>query len=166
MICYNSSSMVELIAREAIINQYGLKFDPNFACETNGLLNGIRISAQESEEKPFPKIFMLDTPNCSDSIHVYLVWRDCVLNGGVTAAYGQFPDFSFDEVMAKGNDVTKEILGMAAIAFFDNQGRVINDYVPKRDKVFFRFAIDSTFSGNQHAEAVASVIFGYKQLTG
>lgn len=157
--------MSELISPETIINQYGLSYNPNFPCETNGLLNGIRISTQEPEDQLFPKIFILDTPGYSDFVHAYVVWKNCVLNGGVTGTYGAFPNFSLGEVMAKGKNMTKEILGMAVIAFFDNQGGVINNYVPKRDKVFFRLAIDTTFSGNQHAEAVASVIFGYKQLT-
>lgn len=158
--------MTEIIRPEVIIIQYGLKYNSDFSCQTNALLNALRIAMLEPEETPFPIIYQMPMSNKSNDVHAYLIWKNSVLNGEVTANNQEYPDFSLEEIYSKGKDSTKEILSVAIIAFFGDKANLQKNSNIGRALRHFRLAIEETFSGVQHSEAVASLIWGYKQVTG
>jgi hypothetical protein len=154
--------MNEILNQETIIEQYGLKFNPNFSCQHNGLLNALRIAMQEPETVPFPKLFQVEFPE-RDDFHLYPVWQGIVLNGHVTAEPGKYPDFSLEDLQKTGKDITKLILGITILAYFKDNLKQLIPYQKRNDKPLFRLVIDSVFSEQERDKALACLVWTYQR---
>jgi len=158
--------MAEFIRPEVIIAQYGLRFNSDFSCQANALLNALRIAMMEPEESSFPRIYQMPMSRKPTDVHAYLIWRNSVLNGGVTANYQEYPDFNLEEIYFKGKDFTKEILSIAMVAFLGNKAHLKKANSLGNSLRHFRLAIEETFSGLQYNDSVGALIWGYKQVAG
>ena len=115
--------MGEILKPETIIYRYGLQYHPQFSCQHNGVINALRIAMKDPETDPFPRLFEVQFPQ---DVHVYPVFKNCVLNGGVTAAMEKYPDFSLPDLLQKGVDQTEVFLSAAIWAYLDSDGNPIS----------------------------------------
>ena len=148
--------MAENVSSTALIEKYGLKFNSNFSCFHNALINAIRIARQEPDTTFFPEIY-------AENIHAYLLWQGQVLNGNVTAKPNVFDDFTIKEIKTKGENYTLKVLDETLVAFFDFNSEVV-PYQKEKDECLFRLAIEQTFEPNKLTEVIKCLIRWRKQL--
>ena len=130
--------MGELASSESIIYQHGLGYNPKFECWPNAVVNTVRILMHEPNPSQTPQIFQFRF--FYKRLHAYLVWQDCVLNGGVTALSGNFKDLPLPKLIAHGENITKGLISTAFQVFIEEN---------EPDPLGFRLSLKESFPSSQ-----------------
>lgn len=154
--------MNERITPGDIIHEYGLRCDQKFSCINNALVNAVRIQFKEPVGGPFPEIFFL-----SQVEHAYLLWKNVVLNGGVTAPPGLYRDFPIQVIRRTGIPRTRALVISTLKLFFEdeNNGSTITVYDRSKDLLQQRLAIETAFTGDDLLKAIDCLKLRLKNFT-
>ena len=106
--------MPEKLTPQTIIEQYGLKFDQKFLCNELSRINLIRI-VKDPLTKWLPEIYFH-----RKIWHVYVLYEGCVLNKGVTAEPGRYPDLSVEQLKNEAENRTIPYTRFTLCSFYRN----------------------------------------------
>lgn len=141
--------MSEKSPQSDIISRYSLKFDRNFACVSNAVINSARIFNKGGIATMH---YVLQSPVA----HAYVGCEGVGLNTGVTAAKvtPYTPDYPLSFIQQYGEDMTKAWLA-----------RTLDAFSGQKDVIQTRRHLESVFSGQQLINVVNLLQQVYQNLS-